>query len=412
MTSSLKCKPSLVMLKDIPNNEIPAHFQNENVQTNITVRTQTVRTASAPYYPSYLQGAYQLSGKNTGAGQLIAVVDAYGYPNAYADLYSFCVQFGLSKPNNVTTTTSLMSTPASGTFNFMVHKMSTNIANDAGWSIEQSLDIQWAHVSAPSAPILLVQAVSDSITDLLAAIQYAISVNASVVSLSWGAAEGSYVSSSAYSQLFSQSNVTFVASSGDAVGVNYPAVLPSVVGVGGSTLTITSTINGGSTSYARSSETVWYISNSDAEGCGISKYVKIPTYQSGLTKSSTYRSIPDVVCNANPNTGVIICNTFYSKTGSWYQVGGTSLSAPFMAGIIAAANAVRVSKNKPKFSSTTFLQGMYQLLKSGNSGAYATSIYDITVGSDDGFSAGKGDDVPSGVGAPIGDSLISYLATV
>lgn len=412
-----KCKTFSVVHKNIDSNSVQSMVAPEKSQTVQTVQPHSsqrisIQTVNAPYYPAYLQGAYNLSGKYTGAGQIIAIVDAYGYPSAYGDLYSFCHQFGLTTPTNVTTLQALSAKPAAGKFNFMVYKMKSTLQNDPDWSIEQALDIQWAHVSAPLASILLVQAASSSISDLLSAIQYAISAKANVISMSWGTLESSYVNSSIYTSVFSSPNVTFLASSGDAVGVYYPSVLSTIVSVGGTSLTITGTTIGTSTTYSRTSEKVWFTSSNDGEGCGISQYVSIPSYQVNKTTSSSHRSVPDLVSDADPNTGVIVYNTFYSKGSAWYQVGGTSLASPFMAGIVASANSARVTARKSTFTTATLLQACYQLLTAGNTVNYATSIYDIIIGTDNGFSAKKGYDVPSGVGAPIGDSLINYLSLV
>lgn len=396
---------------------IPMYTVNKQISNDIVKpfasKAATITTTALlqpPYYPTHIQGTYQLSGKNTGAGQLIAIVDAFGYPSAYSDLYAFCQQFNLPKPNNVTTLSALFSPPASNTFNFMVYKMSSTLQNNTGWSMEQSLDIQWAHVSAPQSPILLVQTKSDSLSDLMAGVQYAVSSNASVVSMSWGMPESSYINSPTYQQVFNKPGVTFVASSGDAIGVYYPSVSPYVVSAGGSTLKINSLTSNGATTYNRNNEIIWYTSTNNAEGCGISKYIPIPAYQVGLTASTTYRCVPDLVSIADPNTGVLVYNTFYSKGSTWFQMGGTSLSAPFLAGIIAAANAVRVGKGKQRFSSTSLLQAMYLLLKSTNVTNYVASIFDVISGTNNGYVAKKGADVPSGVGAPIGDGLITYLA--
>jgi subtilase family serine protease len=392
-----------------------AHGQtggSENTKQNQTQSTPvkaTILPIQPPFYPIHLQQVYQLSGKNTGAGQLIGIVCAYGYPNAYSDLYAFCTQFNLPKPNNVNTVQKLMATPASNTFNFMVYQMSTPIQNDPEWSVEQALDTQWAHVSAPTAPILLVQAKSATTTDLFAGIQYAVNAGASVISLSWGMPEGSYARNASYQQIFNKPNTTFIASSGDSVGVYYPSVSPYIVSAGGTTLTINSSTVGTTTTFVRGTEKVWYNSISDAEGCGVSKYLAIPSYQAGFTTSKSARTVPDIVSVADPNSGVLVYNSFYSKTTRWYQIGGTSLSSPFMAGIIASANAARVVKKKTRFSSTTLLQALYQLLKSGNSSNYSKSMYDVTTGTNNGYTTKAGYDVPSGVGAPNGDALIDYL---
>src|SRR6476661_1717033 len=90
----------------------------------------------------------------TGGFGAIAVVDAFHYPTALADLKTFSTQFGLKAPN-------LSVVFASG----------TRPAQDptGGWELEAALDLQWAHAIAPDARLFLVEARSNSFSDLFAA---------------------------------------------------------------------------------------------------------------------------------------------------------------------------------------------------------------------------------------------------
>src|SRR5262249_12633167 len=118
---------------------------------------------------------------------------------------------------------------------------STNLpATDSGWALESSLDVEWAHASAPGANIVLVEARSASVSDLTTAVQTASRLG-SVVSMSWGGSE--WAGETQYDSLsyFGKANVTFVAASGDdggAAGAEWPSVSPNVVGVGGTTLSV------------------------------------------------------------------------------------------------------------------------------------------------------------------------------
>jgi subtilase family serine protease len=107
----------------------------------------------------------------TGAGQTIAIVDAYGSQSAQKDLNTFCSYFGIAS------TTLVIAYPQG------------KPGNNTGWAQETSLDVQWAHVIAPNATILLVVAKSSSLNNLLGAVDYAVAYGASVVSMSWGAGE-------------------------------------------------------------------------------------------------------------------------------------------------------------------------------------------------------------------------------
>src|SRR5258707_5499968 len=138
--------------------------------------------------------------------------------------------------------------------------------------------------------------------------------------------------------------INVFASSGDggaygrlsgSLNVEDPGSQPFVTCVGGTTLY---TIG---PKCARLDEEVWNLmaSGYGATGGGVSIYWPIPPWQPSETSnggSATYRNVPDVAAVANPLTGVGV----YSKiNGGWVQVGGTSLSAPLLAGYINLLNS-------------------------------------------------------------------------
>ena len=92
--------------------------------------------------PIQIRIAYNLP--STGGNGTIAIIDAYDCPTVQNDLNVFSQQFGLP------------------TANFEEHKMISTIQADSNWSLETSLDVQWAHAIAPNAKILLVEAQSSS----------------------------------------------------------------------------------------------------------------------------------------------------------------------------------------------------------------------------------------------------------
>jgi Predicted protease len=159
-----------------------------------------------------------------GAGKTIAIVDAYDDPTAEADLGVFSSQYGLPA-----------CTTANGCFAKVNQTGGTSYPRkDAGWALEISLDVQWAHAIAPGAKILLVEASSNSFANLLAAEDYA-KTHAQYVSNSWGASE--FSGESSYDSRFAQSGVSFFVSSGDAgLPAEYPSASPNVISVGGTTL--------------------------------------------------------------------------------------------------------------------------------------------------------------------------------
>jgi len=313
-----------------------------------------------PLSPSQIIGAYNLYSSTGGAGTTIAIVDAYDDPTIAADLVTFSAHFGL---------------PAA---NFVEHKMATSISANSGWALEISLDVEWAHAIAPNATILLVEATSNSLANLLAAVSYATNYpGVKAVSMSWGGSE--FSTEASYDSYFSAAKITFFASSGDnGAGVIWPSSSPNVVGVGGTTLNLGS--NG-----AVTSETAW-----SGSGGGVSAYEIIPTYQANYGLTYARRAVPDVSYDADPNTGVYVYDsTPYQGSSGWWDVGGTSVGAPQW----AAIQALGLSANNANF---------YQ---DAVSAAYASYFRDITSGSN-GYPAGPGYDLVTGLGSPVTTSFM------
>jgi hypothetical protein len=262
--------------------------------------------------PNQIRAAYGVNQINfgsvsgTGAGQTIAIIDAYFDPNITSDLKQFDSQFGLTAPPS-----------------FTQYVESGLSATNAGWSLETALDVEWAHAIAPDANIVLVEA-QPYLSDLLNAVSFASHLpGVSVVSMSWGA--GEFPGETAYNSVFTtpagHNGITFVASSGDSGGTEFPSTSPNVLAVGGTTLNVTST-------GAYTSETGW-----SESGTGSSAFESAPSWQTSALSSAGLpagsRTTPDVAWDANPSTGVAV----YSS--GWYSVGGTSLGAPSWAGLIA-----------------------------------------------------------------------------
>ena len=207
------------------------------------------------FTPSQIRHAYGFDlVTNQGAGQTIALVDAYDDANAANDLAVFSKQFNLPA-----------CTAASGCFR-QLYSSGRKPAANANWAVEISLDIEWAHAIAPQAKILLVEAPSNNLSDLLSGVDFAVRNGASVVSMSWTSAELS--SERNLDNHFVSTGVTFLAASGDSgAGVNYPAASPDVIAVGGTSLTLDKSGN-------YSSESAW-----SGSGGGLSKYEYEPVPQ-------------------------------------------------------------------------------------------------------------------------------------
>ncbi len=305
-----------------------------------------------------------------GAGSSIAIVDAYHNPTALADLTTFSSEFGLPVP----TTQTFQIVYASGTKPPRVDPSGTG-----GWELESSLDIEWAHAMSPNAKIYLVEAASDSNTDLLTAVDKAASLVAGdtggVVSMSWGGSE--FSGESANDKHFQKANVTFFASTGDAPGTEWPSVSPYVVAVGGTSISR----NPANGSYA--AEIAW-----QQTGSGISSQVPRPVFQAGVSSIvGTQRGVPDIAGVADPDTGVWVYSGY---NGGWFVVGGTSVASPVAAGI--------VSHEGLKYAS---FQGFLTNLYANNVG----NIRDIGVGNCGpyaGYFAGTTYDLCSGLGSLLG----------
>ena len=206
--------------------------------------------------------------------------------------------------------------------------------------------------SRPGAHIVLVEANSQSLSDLMAAVSTAASLpGVSVVSMSWGFAEGqggvSARDEATYDAELDVPGVTFVASTGDygAADPEYPAYSPNVVAVGGTTLDLNA-----DGSYDQ--ELGWG-SGSSADGTlvgsggGISQFEPEPAYQQGV-QSTGSRTIPDVALVADPATGAWIADPYNLPGNNPFEVvGGTSLSAPAWAGLLALANQGRAEAGEP-----------------------------------------------------------------
>jgi subtilase family serine protease len=338
------------------------------------------KTADSPeisgYSPSQMRSAYGLAGiSNEGAGQTIALIDAYNNPDAATDLNTFDTHFSLPA-----------CTTGNGCFK-VIYATGTKPANNSGWSGESSLDIEYAHAIAPQAKVILVEAASASNAALLKAVNVAVQNGATVVSMSWGGGESS--TELTWDSHFKKTGVIFCASSGDdGHGAGYPAASPYVVAVGGTTLEVSA---GG----AWLSETAW----SDSGG-GESTYETEPAYQIGY-QSSGKRGIPDVAWDANPSTGVAVYSAY--GFGGWVEVGGTSVGSPSWAGLFAIVESSRVALTKGLLTQPQTLlypasETDYHDIISGTNGSCGTLCKTVA-----------GYDFVTGIGSPQANLLVPAL---
>lgn len=272
---------------------------------------------------------------------------------------------------------------------------------------EESMDAEVAGAVAPKSKVRVYASSDLSFANLDRVYQAMIDdMNAGVkitqVSISLGACENSLPSSilntdnNFFATMTSLGASVFV-STGDSGTlecgrrsgntVSFFASSPNVTGAGGTKLTLNS-------SGAVTAETAWSCNHraTSCTGGGVSAYFAKPSYQSAL--SYARRSLPDISADADPNTGALVV-----LNNSNYQIGGTSLSAPILAGLFARANADRIANGKSTLG----------LVNSRIYSLSATNFRDITSGDNYGYTAAAGYDLVTGIGAPKMNLLIPAL---
>jgi subtilase family serine protease len=267
----------------------------------------------------------------SGGSGVIAIVDAFDYPTAANDFDVFSTQFGLPlSADDVCNGTNPCFKKVFAT--------GTQPRKNCGWAQEAALDIEWAHAMAPHAQIVLVEAASNSFSDLFQAVDVAsnevlcgdvtcISGSGSgEVSMSWGGKE--FSSESGSDSHFMANGVVYFAASGDTGAATiYPGVSPNVVCAGGTTINRDRDHN-------FTSETGW-----SGSGGGPSKYESRPPYQDGIMSIvGTQRGAPDFSLDSDPNSGVSVYDsTPCQGLSGWLVFGGTSVATQALAGIVNLA---------------------------------------------------------------------------
>jgi subtilase family serine protease len=301
---------------------------------------QAAQPAELPPFPGYLIEtpaslaciyglAPRLDGCNpnlttanpSGGSRAIALVDAFDDPTAVSDMATFTTQFGL---------------PAADLTVVFANGARPGLDPTGGWELEEALDIEYSHAMAPQAQLFLVEAADNSLANLFGAVVVASNLVAAAgggeVSMSWGGAE--FPQETEVDSLMATRGVVYFASAGDGPGTIYPSTSPNVVSAGGTSLS--SDLTTGNFLL----ENTWQ----DAGG-GPSFYEPRPAFQNGVRFIvGNARGTPDLSFDSNPYSGVWIFDTNpnagiqESALGTgWYAVGGTSVAAPSLAGIINAA---------------------------------------------------------------------------
>ncbi len=299
---------------------------------------------------------YDVNGTITpgdGAGQTIAIVDAYGSPTIVNDAETFDAQWGLSNTDS-TGQFFLTVKPLAPT----VNTIQEDSATIAGWGEEASLDVEWAHAVAPEAHILLVEAPSPELFDLLDADVYgAAQTGVVAVSNSWGIPNSTVFPNANFTQnepsIFDgymvtptghtdsdglqNAGVAFFASTGDDSSLEYPSTSINDIAVGGFTQDVD--INGGN-----EGEAPWTGSGGGSNPNYVTKY-----------------NVGEVALEADPQTGVWVYDSTSNQNGGsgWQVVGGTSLSSPAWAAYMSIIDQGLELQGIPSLSTSQALNGGY-----------------------------------------------------
>lgn len=423
------------------------------------------------FTPTSMQHSYNitplLTAGSDGRGTTIAIIDSFGNPNMAADLNVFDTKMGLphmcGEPGVACTGGMPRFTHVFWNGKTVV-KTAPSGSHGTGqqdrdiWALEVSLDVEWAHSTAPGANILLVTTNPaetlgvQGFPAMMNAEQYIVDHHlASVISQSFASAEEAFGSPQSLMSLrhafvsAAAKGVTVFGSSGDSGTANtlktpvknpktipYPSVVwpasdPLVTGVGGTYLCTNAVTGTGVDSVSppvncqgqTDREIVWA-----GSGGGFSHVFAKPSYQDTLPAGSTpigsRRGVPDVAYQASPRTGVLVYDTspgdatsgLHCPSGDpcsagWYVVGGTSASSPQWAGLTAIADQLAghgLGLINPK---------LYALASGPN---YGTYFYDVTTGNNQtdptipGYPATTGWDPVTGLGTPNAAALVPALA--
>lgn len=348
---------------------------NAHVLTDAT-GNPLVNTTPRGFSPADLRSAYKVSGHALGS-PIVAIVDAYDDPTIKSDLDIYSKQFGLPIlpvcKSNVARSSVTCFTKVSQRGTSSLPKA------NGGWAVEIALDVEAVHALCENCSIVLVEATSPNMNNLLTAEDTAVKLGASVVSNSWGGPE--FADETKFDSHFKVKNVAFTVSSGDSgYGVEYPAASPFVTAVGGTSLYL-------KTDGSYKNEDAW-----SGAGSGCSQFEPKPSWQTDVRCSG--RTVADVSAVADPTTGFALYTTTSEKgQKGWFTVGGTSLAAPLVAAVYALSN--NFGGNKPA-NSLPYTLGT------------KTNLHDVVGGSNgdcspDYLCTGKTKyDGPTGLGSPKG----------
>jgi subtilase family serine protease len=433
--------------------------------------TAVGRTCFTPQalYSAYNIGPLHASGL-TGAGMTIAIVDSWGSDTMAHDLHVFDQAFGLQPMCGEEGVTCAPGMPTFTVLNPNGSPATTpNPGNGPGledktlWALEVALDVEMAHATAPGANIILVASTGaetlgvQGLPNMMKAEKSLIdSGRVNVITQSFGTAEDAFAGTASLLNLrdafkaAAASGVTVLASSGDdgssgqkkppvSTGgtffpfpvVGWPASDPLVTSVGGTYLctdpfatanqprTLGTTRASRCNAFPNESEVGWTFS-----GGGFSHVFAKPDYQNNLPAGSTpigsMRGVPDVAYQASAGTGALVYlslppdgndSNIDDTTTGWYDIGGTSLSAPQWAGLVAIADQINGG------GLGLINPALYKI--GADPARYAADFFDVTTGNNTdtldpptpvpGYPATTGWDPVTGLGTPNAAQLLPDL---
>jgi streptogramin lyase len=408
--------------------------ESTGVECNLVIDPQPIKTAAGYRLPDGgallpgsgveggldpkdLQSAYKIPATG-GSKETVAVIDAYGDTYAESDLAKYRERYGLPECKRENSKKELV---------YCFRKI--NEEGEEGnypeerpastWGAETALDIEMVSAICPECKILLVEASSELPAQTAASVEKAVTLTkkpATVVANSYGYPESNEERCPAkkgcieYSAAYTHPGIPIVASAGDTdyddqaslkkwEAANWPASSPDVIAVGG---TFLSELSGSSRGWT---ESVWHTVNSETgeergTGSGCSIYEPKPSWQTD--KGCVRRTDNDTAAVAED---VSIYSTPYE--GGWGSVGGTSASAPLIAGIEAhASEATKLLGAEALYKKPGMLFHVSEGTN-GTCGAEGSETYYLCHATKEGYNG------PTGMGAPDGvfESVVPGAAT-
>jgi subtilase family serine protease len=392
------------------------------------VRIPNVPAPISALSPDQIRTAYDvppLAAKGIdGAHQTIIIVDSFGSPTIATDLTHFDSYFKLPAPPSFRVLQPAGPVPAYNSHN----------SNRVGWAEESTLDVEWAHVMAPGASIVLVETPTSEnegttgFPQIVTAERYVLKHKlGQVISQSFAATEQTFPSVASIMsfrgaiQLAARDHVTMLAATGDTGAtsdeynmkdlytrraVSWPATDPLVTAVGGTQLSLRA--NG----TRLAPDIAW-----DDSGGGTSIAFGRPSYQNGVAAvTGNARGVPDVAMDASCKSAVAVYGSFYATGARWSSVCGTSLATPLFAGVVALADqyaghgkAHGLGLINPAIYTIAARHepGIVAVLSGTNAQTFVQDGRDVSV---PGYTAGPGYNLVTGVGTIDAASFVPELA--